>query len=525
MVQDKTVDRQQATVIHSLQQQPPLSQTHKLLRNAFFNSFSWVASVVVNLVMVPLLIHFLGVEGFGIFSLLTGLFGYFSLLDLGLAQGVVKYVAHYTGLKDTRSTSLAISSALIIQTTLGALGTIALWVFNNELIRLLNISESYRSAASSALYLSSVGFFVTMIMGTFTSTLMGVQRFDVVGKITLWFSIITTAVTALILLIGGGLFEVILATFVLNIGALAVFIYAAHRLIPGMSIQPGLNFGFLKDMFGFTKYTFLSQVSGFLYTTLVRFVIGVLRGPEAVAYFVVPLKLVTALQGAFGSLVNVLFPFASEQTAQGKIAELREVYFKSSRYFLAISLPLYFLLFGFAREILSVWVGVQFASTAWPVLALLAIAFWFSAWSMIPSNVVTGMGHARITGFFSLTVSSLSLVLVALLVPIYESVGAAVGLLIVPFVVAPVFVWYVTAKILNISMRDYARRVVFPCIAPCAIFALEVVALIIASRFLPTQPTALWLIVACGLLFPYFLVARKLNVVSMPDFLTALSLR
>jgi O-antigen/teichoic acid export membrane protein len=498
------------------------TQRHKLVRNAFFNSSAWAANVVVNLVMVPLLIHFLGVEGYGIFALLTGLFGYFSLLDFGMAQGVVRYVAHYTGLKDSRSIVLAINSALAMQIGLGGLGLAILWIFNKDLIHLLQMSPAQREVASDALYLSAVGFFVTMLMGTFSSALMGVQRYDVVGKTTFAISIITSALSVGVLLLGGRLFELILVNLLSSVGTLVVLVYLSYRLIPGMALFRGMNVRLLREMFSFSKYAFLSQVSGFLYNTLARYVIGILKGPEAVAYFVVPMKLVTAFSGGFGSLANVLFPFASDLAAQGKREELTNVYLKASRYFLALSIPLYLMVAVFSKEILSVWVGEGFAMHTWPVLMILSVGFWFSAWTMIPSNVVTGIGYARITGLFSLAVALLSILLVVFLVPGLDILGASVGLLIIPLFVAPVFVWYVTVRMLKLDVAQYADQVVLPCLLPCAAYAAATILIKVLSQLTLSIPSMAWLVAALVLLLPYLIFARRLRVLSPPDLLAAL---
>src|SRR5690242_11679562 len=131
----------------------------QLLRNSLFNSCAWATAVLVNLVAIPITIRYLGVEGYGIFVLLTGLFGYFGLLDFGLSDGVIKYVAHHRELGDHDSVVRCINAALLVQLIAGGSGTLALCVFNHRIIHALHVSPMLANVASIGLYVTAVGFF------------------------------------------------------------------------------------------------------------------------------------------------------------------------------------------------------------------------------------------------------------------------------------------------------------------------------------------------------------------------------
>jgi len=76
-------------------------------------------------------IRYLGVEGYGICLLLTGLFGHFGLLDFGLSDNVVKYVAHHQELGNHESVAESVSAALLVQVIGGGrrVGNLCLWQY------------------------------------------------------------------------------------------------------------------------------------------------------------------------------------------------------------------------------------------------------------------------------------------------------------------------------------------------------------------------------------------------------------
>ena len=91
----------------------------RLLRNRLFNSLSWVSGLLVQLLMIPFLVSRLGMGGFGIYSLLVSIIGYSLLFDLGLGQGVIKFVAEMKARGDVQALSRSVNAALWVQTLLG----------------------------------------------------------------------------------------------------------------------------------------------------------------------------------------------------------------------------------------------------------------------------------------------------------------------------------------------------------------------------------------------------------------------
>src|SRR5258707_1353860 len=147
--------------------------TRLLLRNSVFNCCAWATTVLMNLVAIPITIRYLGVEGYGIFVLLTGLFGYFGLLDFGFSDGVIKYVAHHLELGDHESVTRSINAALLVQIITGAVGVMVFCFFNRRIMQLLHVGPELFSVASISLYVTSVGFFATMLVNTYNAVFKG----------------------------------------------------------------------------------------------------------------------------------------------------------------------------------------------------------------------------------------------------------------------------------------------------------------------------------------------------------------
>jgi O-antigen/teichoic acid export membrane protein len=166
-----------------MQREAVRERPRRLIKNALFSSWAWGTTVLLTAVTIPYMVRRLTVEGFGIYTLFSGLAGYYVLLDLGLGQGLIRFVSDYRARQDDEAMSASINAAFCIQAIAGLIASALLVVFAESILAWLRIPSSFWTTARAALRASAVGFFFAMISGTFSSALMGLQRYDITSKV------------------------------------------------------------------------------------------------------------------------------------------------------------------------------------------------------------------------------------------------------------------------------------------------------------------------------------------------------
>lgn len=124
------------------------------------------------------MVYKLTVEGYGVYALLASLAGFYSLIDLGIGQGVTKFVAEYNARDDYYAANQAINSALWVQVIAGTVVSAGLIIFAKPIVEFLHVPPDLRSDSLVGLYVSAAGFFFMTIAGTLSAVLMGLQRYD-----------------------------------------------------------------------------------------------------------------------------------------------------------------------------------------------------------------------------------------------------------------------------------------------------------------------------------------------------------
>jgi len=92
--------------------------------NIATNYLRFAISMVVVLIMTPYIIGQLGMDMFGLWSLIFAVIGIFGLMDFGFATAAVKAVAEATGSNDETGRNRALASLLLVYTLIGLLSLV-----------------------------------------------------------------------------------------------------------------------------------------------------------------------------------------------------------------------------------------------------------------------------------------------------------------------------------------------------------------------------------------------------------------
>src|SRR5207302_56176 len=229
----------------------PAPPAPSLLRNTAFNGAAAGLSLAVSVVLAPVLLSALGLERFGLWSLLWAITGSLGLIDLRLVAAVAPLAAAaWTRHEQDRLARLA-STGVAFYTALGAVELLgaAAWVRTPALVAW--IPAAFRGEGQVALELAVAVFALGSVTSVFTSLLYSVQRFDLAACITM----ATTALrgTALVVVArrGGGLEALLLVEGAVAGAQCAASAWAVKRLLPGVDLVRRPDPGAARELIGF----------------------------------------------------------------------------------------------------------------------------------------------------------------------------------------------------------------------------------------------------------------------------------
>lgn len=429
------------------------------MRNSAFAALGWLVPILVNFLSVPIIVHNLGYDEYGVWALVMAVMGYFALLDLGVAKGGIKFLADANAKNDSASVDQVICIGLLFYCGIGAVGGFFISLSVDPLLlHLIKIPENLQSTARTVFHLASVGFFVTMLQSYLLSLPQAFHRFDVSNTIDSLNQIVSTVITVLVVVTGFGLTGVIVVRILANVVCCISLIRALRKLIPNFHFTTSINLQLARKIFSFSLITFVGRAGNVTANQLQTIVIGSLLGTAAVTVFTIPFTLVSRIMGISNRLSWLIFPVSSEFSGGKETERLYVVYLNMTKNLFFLGLFQVVVLSLFSWEILCVWMGAEFADKASIVLALVAIGYFFNTLTNVPSQVCDGLGFPRITSMFAFIRGAIGIVLTLAGGWLAGLMGVAIGYMASCVVVSAMFNLYIHPRIIKVPYSSVVRE-------------------------------------------------------------------
>jgi O-antigen/teichoic acid export membrane protein len=446
--------------------------TLQLARNAFANLLGALVPAAVALATVPIVVHRLGDASYGVYSLVTAIVGYFAVIDINVTAGSVKFIAGFNARKDQHGIDQTVCFGIVIYALLGLLGALGLFGAAAYLVTgVFSVPPALVPEAVATLKLAALGFFIGQLQNYLHSVPQALMRYDIVSAIEIVFGTLVPLLTVAVLLLGYGLFEVVLVRVLASAVHCLVLWQRIGRLLPQLALRwPGR--AIRRQLTGFSAYSFLSRFASLSYTHADKLIIGALAGVTALAWFTVAATLANRLLSLTYRLSGVLFPAASALAASGELARLDTLYLKATRYVVFLNAAIMVLVAVFADQILRYWMNPEFARQGALVLAVMAVSQFLDSLTSLPSLVNDGMGHPRVSGLFALVRAIAGLAVIYIGVAAWGIDGAAWAHLAVSLLFSAVFIGFVHGRTVPTRLRELVLVGYAPSVAGVVAVAL-----------------------------------------------------
>ena len=444
----------------------------QLARNAFSNLLGAVVPALVALGTVPLVVKGLGDANYGVYSLVTAIVGYFAVIDINVTAGSVKYIAEFNARRDREKINQTVFFGILVYAGLGLAGGLGLYLGAHYFVTsVFSVPAALSVEATATLKVAALGFFIGQLQTYLQSVPQSLMRYDISSRVEMFFGTLVPILTVVVLMLGYGLFEVILLRVAASAVHCLVLWRSINRLLPGLEFRwPGQDVK--RDLLGFSAYSFLSRFAALSYAYADKLIIGALVGVTGLAYFTVASTLANRILGLTYRLSGVFFPAASALAANGELARLDRIYLKATRYVVFLNAAILVLVAVFADPILRYWMNPEFARNGAVVLAVMALSQFIDSLTSLPSLVNDGMGHPRVSGMFALSRAAAGLLIVYLGVAGWGIDGAAWGHLAASVLFTLAFLVYVHGRTVPTSLRDLLVHAYAPTLFGVAAIAL-----------------------------------------------------
>ena len=403
-----------------------LTSGRRLARNTAWNLVAQGAPLAVALFAIPTLLHAIGVERFGVLTLVWALIGYTSLFDLGLGRAMTKLIADRLGRGEPATIAPLFWTGLLLMTAIGMVGTVIVLLIAPWLVTgALKISPAVTDETLSAFRVVAIGIPVVTLAAGLRGVLEAHQRFKAIAAVNGFLGAFTFLGPLLAIQYADHL--AVMAGVILASRAIAAAVYFLLCLRSERFLaRPQFSTGEIWPLLGFGGWMTITNVVGPVMDNMDRFILGALRSVSLVPYYATPYDIVTRIWLIPNALTGVLFPAFSTALA-GDPKRAANLYMTGVRYILLALVPVVFLVVLFAREGLNVWLGAEFAATSERIVQLLAVGVLINSLAKMPYALLQAAGRPDLTARLHLAEVIPYLVVVWWLIDLIGVIGTAIA--------------------------------------------------------------------------------------------------
>ncbi len=332
-------------------------------------------SALINLAIVPVYLHYLGIDAYGLIGFFLTLQVVLSLLDMGMTPTINREVAQCSVSQDIADAAPLLHTLAVIYWTIAiVIGLVFLSLAPLVSEYWLQSDTIPPATVSQAIMLMGLVIATRWPIGLYQGALIGAQRLEVSSIINM---IMITAGAAGAILVLVFVSPSIQALFMWQafIGILhAVTVrYWAWKIV-GAPTRKIFDFEKLKEVWRFTAGMTGIALTAIIFTQLDKLLISKLAGLDAFGYYMLATAVVGVLYTLINPTFNVIYPQMTGLVAANDTAGVAKLYRLGSKILAAVIFPTGVLLSIFSEQVIFVWTGnAEVALNVSPIVSILAL--------------------------------------------------------------------------------------------------------------------------------------------------------
>jgi O-antigen/teichoic acid export membrane protein len=401
----------------------PLVSARRYMTNVLWTWLGVATGIFGGLFVTPYTVRKIGVDHFGMWTLVLSLVEYYWLIDIGLRSAALKFSAEYYALGQQDELDELVNTGLAYSMGAGAILAL-LTIFGAPYAGLLfHISDP---VFPKLIRVVGISWALGLVFNIFGACIEGFQRFDIFGQIWVSTTVLRTITLVLVLALGFGVFEMGLVLLASQTLVYLLNLYYYRRLAPQAKINLSLaTFSKFKEMASYGVHTLRVIVSDRLLRQAVPVMIPYYLPLRDLAFYALPMRILDYAMDGVGRVGSVTTPTATELLAKGRREELVDLSVYANRYSLAIFLPIPIFLLIYGNELYAIWMGSDIASHSAYLLPAFLFGHAIVASQMNSVSVLFGIGRHQAYSRFLLGEALLTVLGMALVLPRFGLLGAA----------------------------------------------------------------------------------------------------
>jgi len=500
-----------------------MSIADKVIKNTFYYILFQLFGFIFPLVLTPFIISKIGQIQYGLYALVLGFIGVFSLFDLSLSSSFIVFISRYYTKKDFINLNKYFNTGFFFYLFFSIVIVFISYLFSKPLLSLLNIPPELFDNSVKIFYIGLLIFFISSTFTIFASVLISLQKMYITSVSGIFIGLVNTVSIIFILNYGYGLEGIMWVQLITVTMSNLITVWYAKSSLPELRIKiKYLTKEPIKEMSKFGAQMQVSKLSSFAAEKYDEFLLAYFSVLNNVTFFNIANRISRTGRLIPFQIIPQLAPVASELTAKQDKEKLNELFIDTTKYLTLISLPVFTFIIIFSDLIITTWVGEGYEISSY-ILRILSAGQIINMTLSAPGNtIIPNMGIPKFQmreGFLYL---GINLILSFLLIKYYGIVGAAVGS-VISTIAASTYIFFSSTNFFNeqrfnLLKEKYSKPVLACVVSGFISFLLFYLSGKYIFKFNGRASGIIYLIILCTIfLLLYVIIMLNLNYINDKD--------
>lgn len=388
-----------------------------------------IVSTLVQLVYTPFLIRMLGQSEYGLYSLVTSVIGYLTVLDLGFGNAIVVYTAKYRANEEQEEEKKMQGMFKIIFYIIGIiiafLGVVLYFNIDDLFKNTMNHSELKK--AKIMMLILSFNLVVTFIFNIYSSIINAYEEFIFQKILSICNTLLKPIIMIPLLFLGYKSIAMCMSITLINIMiVVSNYLYCRKKLNIKVKFE-GFDKVLFLEMFSYSFFIFIGVIVDKVNWSVDQFILGAVSGTIAVSVYSLASQLNALFINLSTALSGVLLPKISKMIAQ-KVSpkELTDEMIKVGRiqYLIIFLMASGLVLVG--KEFIILWAGKEY-EISYYIALLLILPVCFPLIQNLGISIMQAMNKHKFRAISTLIMSIINVIMSYFLAKSFGAIGSALG--------------------------------------------------------------------------------------------------
>lgn len=323
---------------------------------------------------VPILLHYIGQNGYGLYQLIGSLISYLTILYSGISAALLRYYVRYRALQDEERMARLLGSSFKVYGGLSMIimagGGLCYWFLDKIFAGSLTFQEINDARILLLIFLCNTG--IAIGTSTFRSVVMANEKFVFLKGMELLQIILQPILVILVLMEIPSVISVAVVQTICNVFLAGMSIYYCFCKLAVRISWGRLDRKTFKEFIQLSFSLLIVALIDQLFFQASKIILGMVDGTAAVAVFSVAILIFLNYRMLAGTITEMFLPHVTALvSSRAAEADISHVYIRVGR----VQYLLLFLLFSgffiFGKEFIHLWAGEAFDGAYWMTMIVL----------------------------------------------------------------------------------------------------------------------------------------------------------